>query len=132
MFWCLLLNRAYFHAKPQSEFLYSMPRLGSEADLIQKSYHFPSVTDIQKKQPDSDCAPKATSSSGSSQADIFCNNATSSISQSLIPTPDTSEDPPPGDVGSTSLPALDGKTSGRKQSKRFFFQLGASGKVSAV
>lgn len=68
-------------------------------------------TDIQKKQPDDDCAPKASSSSSSSQADIFCNETNSSISQSLMSMPNTSEDPSPGETGASSLPAQDGKTS---------------------
>ncbi|KAG7237851.1 hypothetical protein INR49_031745 [Caranx melampygus] len=63
--------------------------------------------DIQKKQPDNDCAPKASSSSSSSQADIFCNDTNSSISQSLMSMPSTSEDPSPGEMGVTSLPAQD-------------------------
>nr|XP_019935792.1 PREDICTED: AN1-type zinc finger protein 3 [Paralichthys olivaceus] len=66
--------------------------------------------DIQKKQPDNDCAPKASSSSSSSsssQADIFCNETNSSISQSLMSMPNTSEEPSPGETGVTSLPAQD-------------------------
>ncbi|KAM3625236.1 uncharacterized protein V6R79_009083 [Siganus canaliculatus] len=61
--------------------------------------------DIQKKQPDGDCAPKASSSSSSNQADIFCNETNSGISQSLIALPNTAEDPSPGDTGVSSLPA---------------------------
>ncbi|XP_038556750.1 AN1-type zinc finger protein 3-like isoform X1 [Micropterus salmoides] len=63
--------------------------------------------DIQKKQPDNDCAPKASSSSSGSQADVFCNETNSSISQSLMSMPNTSEDPSPGETGATSLPAQD-------------------------
>lgn len=63
--------------------------------------------DIQKKQPDNDCAPQTSSSSNSSQADIFCNETNSSISQSLMSMPDTSEDPSPGEMGASSLPAQD-------------------------
>lgn len=66
-------------------------------------------TDIQKKQPDDDCAPKTSSNSNSSQADIYCNETNSSISQSLISIPNTSEDPSPGEMGASSLPAQDGK-----------------------
>ncbi|TKS69899.1 Zinc finger protein 3 [Collichthys lucidus] len=62
--------------------------------------------DIQKKQPDNDCAPKASSSSNSSQADVFCNETNSSISQSLMSMPNT-EDPSPGEMGASSLPARD-------------------------
>ncbi|XP_026234714.1 AN1-type zinc finger protein 3-like isoform X2 [Anabas testudineus] len=63
--------------------------------------------DVQKKQPDGDCAPKAPSSSSSSQEDIFCNETNSSISQSLMSMPNASEDPSPGEVGVTSVPAQD-------------------------
>ncbi|XP_039991018.1 AN1-type zinc finger protein 3-like isoform X2 [Xiphias gladius] len=63
--------------------------------------------DIQKKQPDNDCAPKASSSSSSSPADIFCNETSGSISQSLMSMPNASEDPSPGEMGVTSLPAQD-------------------------
>ncbi|XP_041792856.1 AN1-type zinc finger protein 3-like isoform X2 [Chelmon rostratus] len=63
--------------------------------------------DIQKKQPDDDCAPKASSSSSSSQADIFCNETNSSISQSLMSMPNTSEDPLPGETGASSPAAQD-------------------------
>ncbi|XP_034535837.1 AN1-type zinc finger protein 3 isoform X3 [Notolabrus celidotus] len=69
-------------------------------------------SDIQKKQPDDDCAPKASaSSSSSSQTDIFCNDTSSSISQSLISMPNTSEEPSPGEEGVTSLPAQDASES---------------------
>ncbi|XP_008287116.1 AN1-type zinc finger protein 3-like [Stegastes partitus] len=68
--------------------------------------------DIQKKQPNEDCAPKASSStSSSSQADIFCNETNSSISQSLMSTPNASEDPLPGETGVTSVPVQDGVSS---------------------
>lgn len=69
--------------------------------------------DIQKKQTDNDCAPKASSSSSSSsssQADIFCNETNGSISHSLMSMPNTSEDPSPGETGVPSLSAQDGKT----------------------
>uniref|UniRef100_A0A3P9GXQ5 Zinc finger, AN1-type domain 3 n=1 Tax=Oryzias latipes TaxID=8090 RepID=A0A3P9GXQ5_ORYLA len=59
--------------------------------------------DTQKKQPNDDCIPKATSSTSSSQPDVFCNETNSTISQSLT-TPNTSEDPLPGDTGATSVP----------------------------
>uniref|UniRef100_A0A3B4GQK4 AN1-type zinc finger protein 3-like n=1 Tax=Pundamilia nyererei TaxID=303518 RepID=A0A3B4GQK4_9CICH len=61
--------------------------------------------DTQKKQPNDDCAPKASSNSNTSQADMFCNETNNSISQSLI-----SDDPLPGEIGVTSLPVQDGKT----------------------
>ncbi|XP_056268247.1 AN1-type zinc finger protein 3 [Pseudoliparis swirei] len=63
--------------------------------------------DIQKKQPDDDRAPKASSSSGSSQADIFRTETNGGISQSLMSMPKASEDPSPGETGAPSLPALD-------------------------
>lgn len=63
--------------------------------------------DIQKKQPDDDCAPKGSSSSSSSQPDIFCNETNSSISQSLMSLPNTSEDPSPGETATSSLPTQD-------------------------
>uniref|UniRef100_A0A671VAR6 MAM domain containing glycosylphosphatidylinositol anchor 1 n=1 Tax=Sparus aurata TaxID=8175 RepID=A0A671VAR6_SPAAU len=63
--------------------------------------------DIQKKQPDDDCASKASSSSSSSQADIFCNDTNSSISQSLMSVPNTSEEPSPEETAASSLPAQD-------------------------
>ncbi|XP_073320624.1 AN1-type zinc finger protein 3-like isoform X2 [Pagrus major] len=63
--------------------------------------------DIQKKQPDDDCASKASSSSSSSQADIFCNDTNSSISQSLMSMPNTSEEPSPEETAASSLPAQD-------------------------
>ncbi|XP_037304667.2 AN1-type zinc finger protein 3 [Pungitius pungitius] len=63
-------------------------------------------SDIQKKEPDDDCAPKASSSSSSNQADIFCTETNGSISQSLMSMPSTSEDPSPaGETGAPSLPA---------------------------
>ncbi|XP_070692064.1 AN1-type zinc finger protein 3 homolog isoform X2 [Pempheris klunzingeri] len=58
--------------------------------------------DIQKKQPEGDCAPKASSGSSSNQADIFCNETNS---QSLLS--NTSKDPSPGETGTTPLPAQD-------------------------
>uniref|UniRef100_A0A3Q3JDD8 AN1-type domain-containing protein n=1 Tax=Monopterus albus TaxID=43700 RepID=A0A3Q3JDD8_MONAL len=63
--------------------------------------------DIQKKQPDDGCAPKASSSSSNSQENIFCNETNSSISQSLMSTPNASEGPSPGEVGMPSLPPQD-------------------------
>ncbi|XP_028257324.1 AN1-type zinc finger protein 3-like [Parambassis ranga] len=66
--------------------------------------------DTQKKQPNDECAPKASSSSSSSQTDIFCSE-TSSISQSLMSMPNTTEDPLPGDTGKTSVAVQDGLSS---------------------
>ncbi|CAI5645891.1 AN1-type zinc finger protein 3 isoform X2 [Oreochromis niloticus] len=62
--------------------------------------------DTQKKQPNDDCAPKASSNSNTSQADMFCNETNNSISQSLI-----SEDPLPGEIGVTSVPVQDASDS---------------------
>ncbi|XP_005733397.1 AN1-type zinc finger protein 3 isoform X2 [Maylandia zebra] len=62
--------------------------------------------DTQKKQPNDDCAPKASSNSNTSQADMFCNETNNSISQSLI-----SDDPLPGEIGVTSLPVQDASDS---------------------
>ncbi|KAF7211851.1 AN1-type zinc finger protein 3 [Nothobranchius furzeri] len=59
--------------------------------------------DIQNKQPNDDCAPKTSSSTSSSQTDIFCNETNSSISQSLMSIPNTSEDSLPGDTGEASV-----------------------------
>lgn len=61
--------------------------------------------DIQKKQPDEDCAPNASSSSSNSQADVFCNETNSSISQSLMVMPSTSEEPLALETEVKSLPA---------------------------
>uniref|UniRef100_A0A3P9IPS5 Zinc finger, AN1-type domain 3 n=1 Tax=Oryzias latipes TaxID=8090 RepID=A0A3P9IPS5_ORYLA len=72
------------------------------------SYQF--LTDTQKKQPNDDCIPKATSSTSSSQPDVFCNETNSTISQSLT-TPNTSEDPLPGDTGATSVPVQEASES---------------------
>nr|XP_046239191.1 AN1-type zinc finger protein 3-like isoform X2 [Scatophagus argus] len=63
--------------------------------------------DIQKKQPGDDCTPKASSSASSSQADIFCNETNSNISQSLVSVPNAPEDPSPGEMGASSIPAQD-------------------------
>ncbi|XP_029000706.1 AN1-type zinc finger protein 3-like [Betta splendens] len=63
--------------------------------------------DVQKKQSDGDCSQKAPSSSSSIQEGIFCNEASGSISQSLISMPNASEDSSPGEEGVTSLPAQD-------------------------
>lgn len=75
------------------------------------------LTDIQKKQPGDQCAPKTSSNSSSSQPDVYCSETNSSTSQSLISTADTPEDPSPGGMGATSLPAQDGK----KTVKHSFF-----------
>lgn len=66
-------------------------------------------TDIQKKQPDDDCAPKTSSNSNSSQADIYYNEPNGSITQSLMSMPNTSGDISPAETGESSLPAQDGK-----------------------
>ncbi|XP_075906497.1 AN1-type zinc finger protein 3 isoform X1 [Nelusetta ayraudi] len=66
--------------------------------------------DIPKKQPGDECAPKTSSNSSSSQVDMYCNETNGSISQSLISTADTEEEPSPGGTGATSLPAQDEAT----------------------
>ncbi|XP_056134810.1 AN1-type zinc finger protein 3-like [Lampris incognitus] len=67
--------------------------------------------DIQKKQPDEDCTPKPAPSSSSSQADVFCNETKSSVTQSLMLTPTTSDEPSPAETGATSLPAQEESSS---------------------
>lgn len=52
--------------------------------------------DIQKKQPDEDCAAKSSSSSTCSQPDIYCSDANKNSSPALTSTATTSEDPAPG------------------------------------
>uniref|UniRef100_A0A8C5EAL2 AN1-type zinc finger protein 3-like n=2 Tax=Percomorphaceae TaxID=1489872 RepID=A0A8C5EAL2_GOUWI len=64
--------------------------------------------DIQKKQPSDVCAPKASSSSSSSQSDIFCNETSDGISQSLISMANSSEDPLPTDTGAAPIAVQDG------------------------
>uniref|UniRef100_A0A8C6SKR6 Zinc finger, AN1-type domain 3 n=1 Tax=Neogobius melanostomus TaxID=47308 RepID=A0A8C6SKR6_9GOBI len=51
--------------------------------------------DIQKKQPDEDCATKSSSSSSCGQPDIFCNDANNSLSSALTSMPNTPENPTP-------------------------------------
>ncbi|XP_005796226.1 AN1-type zinc finger protein 3-like isoform X2 [Xiphophorus maculatus] len=58
--------------------------------------------DTEKKQPNDDCAPKTSSSTSSSQTDIFCTE-TNSISQSLMSRSNTSEEPSPGETGVASV-----------------------------
>ncbi|KAI9542600.1 hypothetical protein NQZ68_017611 [Dissostichus eleginoides] len=86
-------------------------------------------SDIQKKQPDNDCAPKASSSS-SSQADVFCNETNSSISQTLMSMPKASEDPSPEETGAPSLPAQDGKTAEASSTDTVFSSLSTPTKRS--
>ncbi|KAL7889360.1 hypothetical protein AOLI_G00016180 [Acnodon oligacanthus] len=49
--------------------------------------------DIQKKQPDEDCASEPTPGSSNSQSAVFCNETSSSSSQTLSSTPVSSEGP---------------------------------------
>ncbi|KAM9817191.1 AN1-type zinc finger protein 3 homolog [Neosynchiropus ocellatus] len=60
--------------------------------------------DVQKKQPVDDCAPKPSTSSSSSQTDIFCNepNGSNSSSCQTLATPEE-----PEDSGAASRPAQD-------------------------
>ncbi|XP_036398320.1 AN1-type zinc finger protein 3 [Megalops cyprinoides] len=64
--------------------------------------------DIQKKQPDEDCAPEPTPSTSSSQSAVFCSDMSSSSSQSLSSAPVSSDEPSPKDVGATCPPAPQG------------------------
>lgn len=64
-----------------------------------------SSIDVQKKQPDNDCAPKPASSS--SQEEIFCNETNSSTQTSTVMSMSESG-PSSGEVGAASLPASDG------------------------
>ncbi|XP_061601101.1 AN1-type zinc finger protein 3 [Cololabis saira] len=66
--------------------------------------------DTQKKQPKTDCTPKASSSTSSSQTDIFCNETNNSISQPLA-MPNTSEAPLPKETGVASVPVQNGVSS---------------------
>lgn len=52
--------------------------------------------DIQKKQPDEDCAANTSSSSSCSQPDLFCTDANSSVGPTLTSMSSTSEDHSPG------------------------------------
>uniref|UniRef100_A0A3B4CK79 AN1-type domain-containing protein n=1 Tax=Pygocentrus nattereri TaxID=42514 RepID=A0A3B4CK79_PYGNA len=49
--------------------------------------------DIQKKQPDEDCASEPAPGSSNSQSAVFCNETSSSSSQTLSSTPVSSEGP---------------------------------------
>ncbi|XP_035992412.1 AN1-type zinc finger protein 3 isoform X3 [Fundulus heteroclitus] len=68
--------------------------------------------DTEKKQPNNDCAPKTSSSTSSSQTDIFCTETNNSISQSLMSRSNTSEEPQPGEPRVTSVHTQNGKTTG--------------------
>lgn len=61
--------------------------------------------DIQKKQPDEDCATQSASSSNCSQPDVFCNDGSNSLSPALTSMPITPENPPPGPTASTQTEA---------------------------
>uniref|UniRef100_A0A3Q3GNI1 Zinc finger, AN1-type domain 3 n=1 Tax=Kryptolebias marmoratus TaxID=37003 RepID=A0A3Q3GNI1_KRYMA len=81
---------------------------GSKPSKEQKQITVTFFSDVQKKQPNDDCAPKTSSSTSSSQTDIFCNETNSSISQSLMSMPNTSEDSLPGETGVTSVSVQNG------------------------
>lgn len=68
--------------------------------------------DIQKQQPNDDCAPKSSPSPNSSQADIFCNETNSSISQMSMS--NASEDPLSAEAGGTSVPVQDESSGAEK------------------
>lgn len=61
--------------------------------------------DIHENKTDEDCTPKPTPSSSSSQADVFCNEANSSLGQSCMSTPVPSEEVSPDETAATSPPA---------------------------
>ncbi|XP_028822744.1 AN1-type zinc finger protein 3-like [Denticeps clupeoides] len=61
--------------------------------------------DVQKKQPDDDCAPEPEPSPSNNQSAVFCSETKSSGSQSLLLTPVASEGPSQEDSGATPLPA---------------------------
>jgi len=65
-----------------------------------------SPSDIQKKQPDEDCTPEPAPSSSNSQSAVFCNETSSSSSQTLSSKPASSEEP---STEATTLPAQDGE-----------------------
>ncbi|XP_062322987.1 AN1-type zinc finger protein 3-like isoform X1 [Osmerus eperlanus] len=64
--------------------------------------------DIQKKQPDEDCAPKPAPASGSSQSAVFSSESSSISSQSLSSQPSGSDQPPSDDP----LPVFSGTQEG--------------------
>ncbi|KAJ8274966.1 hypothetical protein COCON_G00095910 [Conger conger] len=55
--------------------------------------------DIQKKQPDEDCAPDTAPSTSSSQSAVFCSESSSSSSQSLSLVPVSCDQPSAEDTG---------------------------------
>ncbi|XP_047219740.1 AN1-type zinc finger protein 3-like isoform X1 [Girardinichthys multiradiatus] len=59
--------------------------------------------DTEKKQPNDDCAPKTSSSTSSSQTDMFCTETNNSISQTLMSRSNTSEEPLPGEAEVASV-----------------------------
>ncbi|KTF78689.1 hypothetical protein cypCar_00036837 [Cyprinus carpio] len=60
--------------------------------------------DIQKKPPDEDCTPEPAPSSSNSQSAVFCNETSSSSSQTLSSKPASSEEP---STEATPLPPQD-------------------------
>ncbi|MBN3305726.1 ZFAN3 protein, partial [Amia calva] len=58
--------------------------------------------DIQKKQPDEDCAPEPAPSPSGSQSAVFCGETSSSSSPSLTSPPVSSAQPSPSDTGPAS------------------------------
>ena len=68
-----------------------------------------SSSDIQKKQPDEDCAPKPAPASGSSQSAVFSSESSTISSQSLSSQPSGSDQPPSDDP----LPVFSGTQEGK-------------------
>ncbi|TRZ03549.1 hypothetical protein DNTS_021096 [Danionella cerebrum] len=64
--------------------------------------------DVQKKEPDEDCTSEPAPSSSNSQSAVFCNEMSSSSSQTLSSKPASSEEP---STEATPLPAQDEVTS---------------------
>ncbi|XP_028290438.1 AN1-type zinc finger protein 3 isoform X3 [Gouania willdenowi] len=97
-------------SKPQSNVNVMPPRCpcGFWGSSKTKNLCSKCFADIQKKQPSDVCAPKASSSSSSSQSDIFCNETSDGISQSLISMANSSEDPLPTDTGAAPIAVQDG------------------------
>ncbi|XP_048831184.1 AN1-type zinc finger protein 3 isoform X2 [Brienomyrus brachyistius] len=67
--------------------------------------------DVQKKQPDEDCAPEPAPGTGGSQSAVFCSETSSSSSQSLTSVPSSSEEPSPEVLGQAPPPAQEGISS---------------------
>ncbi|XP_028290420.1 AN1-type zinc finger protein 3 isoform X1 [Gouania willdenowi] len=100
----------YFYPRMQTRTQADSPHNDCRGQRSSKTKNLCSkcFADIQKKQPSDVCAPKASSSSSSSQSDIFCNETSDGISQSLISMANSSEDPLPTDTGAAPIAVQDG------------------------